>query len=107
MDEFWQKHPKLNYTDLSEMFPGYEFKNGHSMYRGEDPKEGGYVYAEPGIYQNVALLDIASMHPTSIEQLNLFGDYTKRFSEIKQARIFIKHKDYESAKKIKPSFVLG
>ena len=95
-----EKHPKLNYTDLSEMFPGYEFKNGHSMYRGEDPKEGGYVYAEPGIYQNVALLDIASMHPTSIEQLNLFGDYTKRFSEIKQARIFIKHKDYESAKKI-------
>lgn len=95
-----ERKPKLEYTDLSEMFPGYEYKDGHSMYMGEDPKEGGYVYAEPGVYFNVALLDIASMHPTSIEQLNLFGEYTKRFSEIKQARIFIKHKDYESAKKL-------
>lgn len=95
-----EKKPKLNYTDLSDMFPGYEYKDGHSFYRGEDPKEGGYVYAEPGVYRNIALLDIASMHPTSIEQLNLFGEYTKRFSEIKQARIFIKHKDYESAKKL-------
>lgn len=96
-----EKHPKLNYTDLSTIFPGYtKTEDGKTSYLGEDPGNGGYVYSEPGIYFNVALLDIASMHPTSIELLNLFGEYTQRFSEIKKARIFIKHKDYESAKKI-------
>lgn len=96
-----EKHPKLVYTDLSTIFPGYvKMEDGKSNYMGEDPGDGGYVYAEPGVYFNVALLDIASMHPSSIELLNLFGEYTQRFSEIKQARIFIKHKDYESAKKI-------
>lgn len=89
---------KFVYTDLSEMFPGYKFELGKSEYRGEDPGEGGYVYSEPGMYGNVALLDIASMHPSSIELLNLFGPYTKRFSDIKQARIAIKHHDYELAK---------
>jgi len=88
------------YTDLSEMFPGYKYDNGKSTYRGEETGEGGYVYSEPGIYENVALLDIASMHPTSIENLNLFGPYTKNFSDIKQARIYIKHKDFESAGKM-------
>lgn len=97
-----EKHPqsKFVYTDLSEMFPGYKYENGKSSYRGEDPGEGGYVYAEPGMYENVALLDIASMHPTSIENLNLFGPYTKRFSAIKSARICIKHGDFESAGKL-------
>ena len=91
---------KFVYTDLSTIFPGYKFENGKSSYRGEDPGEGGYVYAEPGIYENVALLDVASMHPTSIEQLNLFGPYTKNFSDIKRARILIKHKDFNEAKKM-------
>lgn len=86
------------YTDLSEMFPGYKFEAGKSSYRGEEPGEGGYVYAEPGYYKNVALLDIASMHPTSIELLDLFGPYTKKFSEIKEARLAIKHKDYNKAR---------
>lgn len=85
------------YTDLSTIFPGYKFENGKSWYRGEDPKEGGYVYSEPGMYTDIALLDIASMHPSSIENLNLFGIYTKNFSDIKQARIYIKHGDFESA----------
>lgn len=85
------------YTDLSTIFPGYKFENGKSWYRDEDPKEGGYVYSEPGMYTDVALLDIASMHPSSIENLNLFGMYTKNFSDIKQARIFIKHGDFDSA----------
>ena len=92
------RKPPLVYTDLSEMFPGYEFKNGHSLYHGEDPGEGGYVYSEPGMYGNVALLDIASMHPTSIIQLNLFGPYTDRFKEIVEARLAIKHKDIDKAK---------
>ena len=90
------KHPQdqFVYTDLSGMFPGYKYDHGVSTYRGEETGEGGYVYAEPGIYNNVALLDIASMHPTSIECLNLFGPYTRIFSDIKSARIAIKHKDY-------------
>ena len=105
-----EKNPQKEfvYTDLSELFPGYEYNrfgidrsrykegtkivNGKSIYKGQDPSEGGHVYANPGVYGNVGLYDIASMHPTSIEQLNLFGDkYTARFSAIKNARLAIKH----------------
>jgi len=86
------------YTDLSEMFPGYTFDAGQSHYRDEDPKEGGYVYAVPGIYRKVALLDIASMHPTSIVLLDLFGPYTKNYAEIMDARLAIKHKDFDKAR---------
>jgi len=88
------------YTDLSEEFDGYKFDAGKSWYRGEDPGEGGYVYAEPGIYSNVALLDIASMHPTTIEILNLFGKYTNRFSDLKKARLAIKRRDFVLARKM-------
>jgi len=83
------------------IFPGYIFENGKSTYRGEEVGEGGYVYAEPGMYGNVALLDIASMHPSSIVAENLFGDeYTQRFKEILDARIAIKHKDFDKARKM-------
>lgn len=83
------------------VFPGYKFENGKSTYRGEEVGEGGYVYSEPGMYGNVALLDIASMHPSSIVAENLFGDeYTKRFKEILDARIVIKHKDFDTARKM-------
>jgi hypothetical protein len=88
------------YTDLSTIFPGYKFENGKSIYRGEEVGEGGYVYAEPGMHFNVALLDIASMHPTSIENLNLFGPYTKKYSDLKKGRIAIKHKDFDTLKKL-------
>ena len=92
---------EFNYTDLSEMFPGYTFDNGKSVYMGEEVGEGGYVYAEPGMHSNVALLDVASMHPSSIENLNLFGDrYTKIFSDIKQVRVHIKHKEFDEAAKL-------
>lgn len=87
------------YTDLSETFPGYKFDLGKSSYKGEDPSEGGYVYAEPGMYSNVAVLDVASMHPSSIIALNLFGDeYTPKFKDLLDARIAIKHKDYDAAR---------
>ena len=81
------------------IFPGYKFEAGVSTYRGEEVGEGGYVYAEPGIYTNVALLDIASMHPSSIIAEQLFGkEYTKNFQELRDARVAIKHKDFEKAK---------
>lgn len=94
------QHPQseFKYTDLSEMFPGYKYEFGKSTYRGEETGEGGYVYSEPGIYYNVALLDVASMHPSSIEALELFGPYTQRFSEIKQARVCVKHNDLDGLK---------
>lgn len=86
------------YTNLSKEFPGYVYDHGQSTYRGEVTGEGGYVYAEPGMYQNVALLDVASMHPASIEQLNLFGGYTSRFSDLKSARMAIKNGDFAAAR---------
>lgn len=88
----------FTYTDLSKDFPGYVYDSGKSTYRGEDVGEGGYVYAEPGMYESVALLDVASMHPTSIEQLNLFGTYTPNFAALKAARLAIKHRDFDTAK---------
>ena len=91
---------KFVYTHLDEMFPGYKYEMGVSTYRGEVTGEGGYVYAEPGMYDNVALLDVASMHPASIENLNLFGEYTKNFSDLKAARLAIKRRDYTAARKM-------
>ena len=83
------------------IFPGYKFENGKSTYRGEEVGEGGYVYAEPGMYGNIALLDIASMHPSSIIAEELFGpEYTKRFQEIRDARVAIKHKEFDKARKM-------
>lgn len=89
---------KFNYVDLSEMFPGYEFKMGKSTYRGEKVSEGGQVYSEPGVYGNVALLDIRSMHPSSLIAMNHFGPYTQRYEEVILARGDIKHEDFEAAK---------
>ena len=81
------------------VFPGYKFEFGKSTYRGEEVGEGGYVYAEPGMYVNVALLDVASQHPSSIVAENLFGDeYTQRFKDILDARIAIKHKNFDKAR---------
>lgn len=79
-------------------FPGYEHVGGKNMYRGVDMGYGGYVYAEPGIYTNVALLDVASMHPSSIIAMNCFGEYTKNFKDILDARLAIKHKDFDTVR---------
>lgn len=97
--------PDLEYCTFDKedrpIFPGYKYEAGISTYRGEEVGEGGYVYAEPGIHTNVALLDVASMHPASIIAEQLFGpEYTRRFQEIRDARVAIKHKDFEAAKKM-------
>jgi energy-coupling factor transporter ATP-binding protein EcfA2 len=91
---------KFIYTRLQEEFPDYTFESGKSLYRGENPSEGGYVYAEPGMYEEVAVLDVASMHPTTMEVLDIFGPYTKNFTALRLARIAIKRGDYDSAKKM-------
>lgn len=100
--------PELVYTDLATgtrtdgtqdiaKFPGYEFDFGESVYRDEDPSEGGYVYAEPGMYSNCAVLDVASMHPTSIVEMNLFGKYTENLRALMVARLALKRRDYDTA----------
>lgn len=104
------------YTDLSKMtwddgtlvFPGYEFNNAgvdparyipgtktvsmKSIYRGEDPGEGGHKVGYPGIYYKVDLFDVASMHPHSAIKLGIFGPIiTARFENLVEARVNVKH----------------
>jgi len=78
------------------LVPGQGRKGYVSIYRDEEVGEGGYVYAEPGMYGNVALLDIASMHPHSVIAECLFGPtFTKRFKEIVDGRVSIKHEAWD------------
>ena len=91
-------------TEIINSFPGYEFKEvegkpgKQNVYRGEILGFGGYIRSWPGIYHNVALLDVQSMHPSSAIAMNVFGNYTKNFEDILNARIAIKHGDYESVR---------
>lgn len=102
---------ELVYTDLREEFPGYEYgweevttKSGqkkrqwYSRYKGYNTGEGGFVYADHGLWHNVETFDVDSMHPHSAKALNVFGKYTKNFWDIVQARLDIKRGDFESAK---------
>lgn len=84
--------------EIINAFPGYEYVDGRNIYRGDDLGKGGYVYAEPGMYGNVALLDVASMHPNSAINLNAFGEYTQNFKDILDTRIAIKRGDFEKAR---------
>ena len=86
---------------LLPFFPGYTFENGKSTYRGIEVGEGGCVIATPDIYVLLALLDVASMHPASTIAEVIFGpEYTKRFQEIRDARVAIKHKDFDAARQM-------
>lgn len=96
---FLKKHfpDMLGFDDKSLLpyFPGYEFKNGQSLYKDQVASEGGFVCTTPGIWYNVGLLDIASMHPTSMLCEYLFGKYTESLWDLVQGRIDIKHADVE------------
>ena len=94
-----QSHGPEN--SLLPYFPGYKFEGGVSTYKGETVGEGGFVYAEPGMHYNVALLDIASMHPHSIIAECLFGpEFTRRFREIVVGRVDIKHEAWDEVNKM-------
>jgi energy-coupling factor transporter ATP-binding protein EcfA2 len=81
---------------LLPYFEGYTYKNGKSVYKGEEVGEGGRVTAKPGIWSNVALLDITSMHPHSAMAEVLFGaKFTRRFYEIVYGRVHIKHEAWD------------
>lgn len=92
-------------SDIINSFPGYTLvrdDNGklHNMFRGTDLGFGGYVYGEPGMYTNVALLDVGNMHGASILALNKFGNNTKNYEEIRTARMLIKHYRFDEARKL-------
>ena len=98
----WEKFPYMmkwwseNTDSLLPYFPGYSFENGKSVYKGIEVGEGGYVYAEPGMYGLVGLLDVASMHPHSGMAECIFGPrFTRRFAELIEGRIAIKRKDWD------------
>lgn len=100
---------EFNYRFLGDdkRFKGYKFaynpesKKFKSTYKDFEVGEGGFVYAEPGMYGRIVTFDVASMHPSSIIAENLFGDrYTAIFKELVEARKAIKHKDFERAGKL-------
>lgn len=72
-----------------------------SIYMGVDVGSGGRVYAEHGMYWNVGLLDITSMHPhTLIAECHFGPKYTRRFRDLVYARVHIKHKEWDICRKI-------
>lgn len=82
-------------------FKGYKFEFGKSTYLDEEIGEGGRVYSEPGIHINVWDGDINSQHPHSAIYECVFGpEFTKRFEDIVEARVAIKHKDFDAAGKL-------
>lgn len=87
-----------NGYSILPFFPGYKFEYGKSTYLDEEIGEGGRVYSEPGMHGNVWDGDVNSMHPHSAIFEVIFGpEYTKRFEEIVEARVAIKHKDFDRA----------
>ncbi len=100
-----------NGWSILPFFPGYEYKwenklskDGKviggsyvSMYMGENCGNGGKVYSVPGMYNNVWDGDIASQHPHSALMEVIFGpEYTKRFEDLVNIRIAIKHQDWKA-----------
>lgn len=87
-------------------FPGYTFdpyakKSEQSTFLGDHGGEGGRTYSVPGLHLRVWDGDIASQYPHSIIAEVLFGPkYTKIFKEIVDARLAVKHKDFETAGKL-------
>nr|DAE05269.1 MAG TPA: DNA polymerase [Siphoviridae sp. ctWKa2] len=91
---------KFNYVKLASIFPGYEYKFGKSTYRGFETGEGGFVYAEPGVYENIALEDVESMHPNSLVNMNYFGPYTQRYADLLKVRVLLKHNKINEVKQM-------
>ena len=95
-------------------FPGYQFEikkikddegrfkySPVSTYLGEIVGEGGRVYSNPNMWTDIWDGDVSSMHPHSMIAEMLFGpEYTKAFEDIVNARVAIKHKDFDSATKM-------
>jgi hypothetical protein len=84
---------------LLPYFPGYKFEFGKSTYRGEEVGEGGEVWASPGMYGRSQTEDVGSMHPNSaIDECTFGPEYTRKFKEILDIRIHIKHGEYDAVR---------
>ena len=109
LPEFQDFVPGMNLPEgwsILPFFPGYTFdryapKGKKSFFMDDYGGEGGRTFSAPGMYTNVYDGDIASQYPHSMMAEVLFGPrYTKIFKEIVQARIAVKHKDFEAAGKL-------
>lgn len=113
------KHPQLVYPDLktgilygpnnevvghTKAFPEYEYvlKDGKmcNIYKGIDLGKGGWSRGDPGMYSLIDLIDVESMHPSTIIALNLFGEHTKVFAELVNLRFAAKHGRLDEARKL-------
>lgn len=97
----WEPQKQFVYPNLQEEFPEYRFENGKSYFNDIVIGEGGRVFAEHGIWYDVTCYDVSGMHPSTIIKCQGFGPkYTPVYQELYEARIAIKHKDYEKASKM-------
>lgn len=113
-DDYWASDlPNLRIEPTWNCYPEYRYvrqttvnKKGatvityHNMYRGVDMGFGGYVYANPGMYGKAKTLDSASHHPHTMENEGLLGRAQPRAWELYLLRVAIKHKDYDTARKM-------
>lgn len=83
------------FSNESNKFEGYTYTQGKNLYRGENIGFGGWVYAKPGMYSHAKTFDVASMHPSSIIAMNVFGKYTDNFKQLLDIRLAIKRKQFE------------
>lgn len=97
--DVWVEEAYIATKDDNTRFGKQYYRNnvisGKSFYKGFDPGEGGFVYAEPGMYFGAECYDSASHHPSSIIAENGFGPYTENFKMLLDIRLHIKHKDYD------------
>ena len=100
--EFYEKDIFGNYSLTKDEYQikGKEYYrctmiSGKSWYRGYDPGEGGFVFANWGMYGYSECYDSASHHPSSLIAENGFGPYTENFKMLLDIRLHIKHKDYD------------
>lgn len=100
--EFYEQDAEGKYklTKDEAVVPGKTYYrctmiSGKSWYKGYDPGEGGFVFANWGMYGYSECYDSASHHPSSLIAENGFGPYTENFKMLLDIRLHIKHKDYD------------
>ncbi len=113
-----EKNPQryFVYPDLSKEFPGYEYNaagidksryispdviiSGKSIYKGYDPGEGGFVWAQHGAHGMTESWDSSSHHPSSLNAENGFGKFTSNFKMLLELRLMVKHKEYDKLRQL-------
>ena len=100
--EFYERDASGKYVTTKDesVVPGKKYYrctmiSGKSWYKGFDPGEGGFVFANWGMYGYSECYDSASHHPSSLIAENGFGPYTENFKMLLDIRLHIKHKDYD------------